>query len=124
MPFNCEAGRVCRWSKAADENVSTSAASRSRFVRRGSVSVRLRQLTAHVGSRLVLAQSFIDHLAQQIVAGPGKIFHLDDQLGPDPMHAAEFERRAEAALRGGGAASGILSVISGCSFRQRGCNSA
>jgi hypothetical protein len=50
-----------------------------------------------LGRRLVLAQALIDHLAQQIVVVPGEILHFGDQLGPHPMHAAENERRAEAA---------------------------
>ena len=78
MPFDCEAGR---WSKAAGENVSTSAAPRSRFFRGGSVSFGSWSVTAHFGCRFVLAQPFIDHLAQQIVAGPGEIFHLNHEFG-------------------------------------------
>jgi hypothetical protein len=40
----------------------------------------MRPRTAHLGSRLVLAQSLIDDLAQQIVACPGEIFDLDDEF--------------------------------------------
>jgi hypothetical protein len=57
----------------------------------------MRHLTTHLGHRLVLAQSLINDLAQQVVVGPGEIFDLGDELGPHPMHAAENERRAEAA---------------------------
>ena len=39
----------------------------------------------HLGRRLVLAQPLIDHLAQQIVFGPGQKLDLGDQLGPYPM---------------------------------------
>src|SRR5689334_5312111 len=61
----------------------------------------VRRRTAHFGRRLVLAQTFIDDLTQQIVIGPGEIFHLGDELGPDPMRAAEHKRRSEtAAARG------------------------
>ena len=84
-------------SKAADENVSISAPPWRRFFRSGRVYVRMRQFAAHVGRRLVLAQTFIDHLAQQIVAGPGEIFHFNHKLRPYPMHAAELERRSESA---------------------------
>jgi len=55
---------VCGWSKVADENVSISAPPRIRFFRGGSVYVRVRQLAAHLGRRLVLAQTLIDYLAQ------------------------------------------------------------
>jgi hypothetical protein len=54
----------------------------------------MRHLTTHLGHRLVLAQSLT---AQQVVVGPGEIFDLGDELGRHPMHAAENERRAEAA---------------------------
>jgi len=84
----------------------------------------MRQFAAHVGRRLVLAQTFIDHLAQQIVAGPGEIFHLNHKLGHYPTHAAEPERRSEAAVGGGGGARGIVSVAGGWCFRNSRCNSA
>ena len=50
-----------------------------------------RCLAAHVSSRLVLAQTLIDHLAQQIVLGPGQKLDLHDELGANPMHAAEHQ---------------------------------
>ena len=46
--------------------------------------------------RLVLAQAFIDDLAQEIVFGPGQELDIDNKLGPDPMHAAENEWRSKA----------------------------
>ena len=49
---------------------------------------RTRHLPAHLGGGLVLAQSFMDHLPQQIVTGQGDILHLHDKFGPHPMHAA------------------------------------
>jgi len=49
---------------------------------------RIRHLAAHLSRGLVLAQTLIDHLAQQIVLGPGEKLHLRDELGPDPMNAA------------------------------------
>ena len=49
----------------------------------------MRHRTAHFGRRLVLAQTLVSHLAQQIVVGPGEIFDFRDKLGPHPMHAAE-----------------------------------
>jgi hypothetical protein len=58
----------------------------------------VRRLPAHLGRRLVLAQTLVNHLAQQIVVGPGEIFHLNDQLGPYPMHAAEDQWGSEAAV--------------------------
>src|SRR4051794_793359 len=58
---------------------------------------RMRHRTLHFGRRLVLAQALIDDLAQQIVIGPGQELYLGHELGPHPMHAAEHERRAEAA---------------------------
>ena len=47
--------------------------------------LRVRYRTANVGSGLVLAQPFIDDLAQQVVLGPGEVFHFRDQFGPDPV---------------------------------------
>lgn len=52
---------------------------------------------AGFGCRLVLAQALIDHLAQKVVVGPGEIFDFGDELGPHPMHAAQDQRRFEAA---------------------------
>ena len=49
----------------------------------------MRHLAAHLGRGLVLPQSFIDHLAQQIVIGPGEKLDLGDELRPYPMDAAE-----------------------------------
>ena len=46
----------------------------------------MRHGTAYLDGRLVLAQPFIDDLAQEIVFGPGQEFDLGDQLGPHPMH--------------------------------------
>jgi hypothetical protein len=34
-------------------------------------------------------QTFIDHLPEQVVAGPGQMFDFHDELGPHAMHAAE-----------------------------------
>jgi hypothetical protein len=79
----------------------------------------MRRLAAHLGRRLVLAEALVNHLAQEIVVGPGEIFDLGNQLGPHPMHAAEDQRRAEAALAGGGTASGISEIDSGCRRRRR-----
>jgi hypothetical protein len=48
----------------------------------------------NLGHRLVLAQTLVDHLPQQVVVGPGEILHFGDQLGPHPMHAhAGVEQR-------------------------------
>src|SRR5271163_4266273 len=55
----------------------------------------MRHRTAHLTRRLVLAQTLVDDLTQQIVVGPGQIFHLGDDLGTHPMHPAEHQRRAE-----------------------------
>ena len=57
----------------------------------------MRHQVPHLRCRLVLAQTLIDDLAQQIVIRPGQKFHLGDELGPHPMHAAQNERRSEAA---------------------------
>src|SRR5207244_4261582 len=57
--------------------------------------LRMRHLAPHLDGRLVLAQTLIDDLAQQVVAGPGEKFHLGDELGPYPMHAAEDKGRTE-----------------------------
>jgi hypothetical protein len=57
----------------------------------------VRRRTANLGRRLVLAQAFIDDLAQQIIFRPGEEFHFGDQLGPYPMHAVQHKRRSEAA---------------------------
>jgi hypothetical protein len=45
----------------------------------------VRRRAADFGRRVVLAQTLIDHLAQQIVVGPSEIFHLGDELGRYPM---------------------------------------
>jgi hypothetical protein len=59
--------------------------------------LRMRHRAADFGRRLVFAQAFINDLPQQIVVGPGEKFDFGDEFGPHPMHAAEDERRAEAA---------------------------
>jgi hypothetical protein len=59
---------------------------------------RIRHVTPHLGRRLVLAQTFVNNLQQQIVVGPGEmIFDFGDQFGPHPMYTAEHQGRAEAA---------------------------
>jgi hypothetical protein len=45
----------------------------------------MRHRTPYLGRRLILSQSLIDHLPQQIVVGPGEIFDLGDELGPHPL---------------------------------------
>jgi len=50
-----------------------------------------RLVAAHVSRWLVVAQADIDHLAQQIVLGPGQKLDLHDELGANPMHAAEHQ---------------------------------
>jgi len=57
----------------------------------------MRHRPAHLGRRLVVMQTLIDHLPQQVAAGPGEILDLGDQLRPNRMHAAEYERRSEPA---------------------------
>jgi len=51
--------------------------------------------TADLARRLVLAEPFVDNLAEQIVLGPGQILDLGDELGPHPMDAGQNQRRAE-----------------------------
>jgi hypothetical protein len=80
-------------------------------------------LPPHLKRGLILARSFIDHLAQRIVLRPGEKLDLDNELGPHPMHAAGHEGQAEAP-RVGGASSGIRVVASGCSRRHRRSSSA
>jgi hypothetical protein len=60
------------------------------------LSVRYR--TADVRGGLVLAQAFVNDLAQQVVLGPREVFHFRDQLGPHPVDAAQDQRRSEAAI--------------------------
>ena len=50
---------------------------------------RVLRRPSHLGRRLILPQTFINDLPQQIVVGPGEVFDLGDELGPDPMHAVE-----------------------------------
>ena len=57
----------------------------------------MRGRAAHLARRLILAQAFVDDLSEQILFRPGQEFHFGDELGPYPMHAAQHERRAEAA---------------------------
>jgi hypothetical protein len=64
---------------------------RGSFVR-GTGYLRMRHVAADVVRRLVLAQAFIDDLAQQIVFGPGQEFHFGDDLGFHPMQAAQNKR--------------------------------
>jgi hypothetical protein len=66
---------------------SDSAALRSGF--------RMRHVTPHVPRRLVLAQPFIDDLAQEIILRPGQELDLGDQLRPHPMDPRQNQRRAE-----------------------------
>ena len=56
----------------------------------------MRRVAAHLGGRLVVAQTLIDDLAQQVVLGPGEKLDLGDELVAHPMDAAEDQRRAEA----------------------------
>src|ERR1700730_9676454 len=55
----------------------------------------MRRRSPDLCGRFVLAQALVDHLAQQIVVGPGQEFDLDDQLGPSPMDAAQDQGRSE-----------------------------
>ena len=72
--------------QAADER---GALRRAEMARENSSSwLRVRYRTADVRRRLVLAQAFVDDLAQQIVLGPGQEFYFRDQFGPHPMDAA------------------------------------
>jgi hypothetical protein len=48
-------------------------------------------VAVHLSRGLVVAQTLIDHLAQQIVLGPGQKLDLRDELGTDPMQAAQDE---------------------------------
>ena len=57
----------------------------------------MRHVAADLARLLVVAQAFIDDLAQQIVFRPGQEFHFGDELGPHPMHAAQNKRRSETA---------------------------
>jgi len=34
----------------------------------------------------------IDHLTKQVVFRSSRVFDLDHELGPDPMHTAQHER--------------------------------
>ena len=62
---------------------------------------RARSRTLDVASRFVFAQSLIDHLAQQIVFGPGQKLDLGDEFRPHPMDAAENQRRSETVVTRG-----------------------
>jgi hypothetical protein len=57
----------------------------------------MRHRPADLGRGLVLAQSFVHNLAQQVLIGPSEKLDLGDEFGPDPMDAPEHQRRAEAA---------------------------
>ena len=50
--------------------------------------LRTRHLATDLSGGLVLAQALIDHLAQQIVFGPGEKLDVGDKLRAHPMHAA------------------------------------
>jgi hypothetical protein len=84
----------------------------------------MRDLLLRLPRRVVLAQPLIDDLAPRVVLGPGDEFDLGDKLGPDPMHAAQHQRRAEAGAARGGASSGIEHMASGCSRRHSRSSSA
>jgi hypothetical protein len=60
--------------------------------------VRRRRLStdaANLARRLVLAQPFVDDMAQQPVGRPGQVGDFGYQLRPHPMRARKHERRAE-----------------------------
>ena len=62
---------------------------RAGMVREGSsFRLRVRYGAADVLRRLVLAQPFIDDLAQKIVLGPGEVFHFRHQFRPHPVDPA------------------------------------
>jgi hypothetical protein len=56
----------------------------------------MRHVTGDLRRWLVLAQLFIDDLAQEIVFRPAEEFDLGDNFGSHLMDAAEHQRRAEA----------------------------
>jgi hypothetical protein len=49
---------------------------------------RVRHRAADIRRRLVLPQTFIDDLAQQVVLRPGQVFDFGNEFGPHPMHPA------------------------------------
>src|SRR5215467_6578728 len=67
----------------------------------------MRNRTAHIARRLVLAKPLIDDLPQQIV-GPGQKLHLGDELGAHPVHAASTSGEPKRLPRGGGFVFGLL----------------
>jgi hypothetical protein len=70
-----------------------------------------------LGRSLVLAQTFIDHLTQQVIVTPGQVFDLDDKLRSHPMDAVQDERFAESAFARWGTSSGISDMARG--WRRR-----
>jgi len=97
MPVSKMPTRSCRISAEAWHQLQIEILTKCPGYKSQSRLLPVRHVTAHLGRRLVLAQSLTDDLPQQIVIGPSEELHVGDQLGPDPMHAAENQRRAEAA---------------------------
>jgi len=52
------------------------------------IDFRLRRLTPHLRSRLVLSQTKIDDLPQQIIVGPGQEFDFGNKLRLHPVDTA------------------------------------
>ena len=87
-------------------------------------SLRTRHLAAHLGRRLIFAQSFMDHLPQQIVTGQVRYFTYATSSGRTQCTRLSTSGDPKRLPRGGGTSSGILSVASGCSLRHSLCSSA
>jgi hypothetical protein len=77
----------------------------------------VRHRTAHLGRWLVFAQTLVNHLAQQIVVGPGE-FTSATSSGLTQWTRLRTSADPKRLVRGGGTSSGVLSVASGCSRRR------
>ena len=76
--------------------------------------LRVRRRTADVGRRLVLAQTFIDHLAQRVAAGPGQVPTSRPVRGRSGRMVVS-RRRAERRLRSLGRVGRQLTTRTSCS---------
>jgi hypothetical protein len=83
--------------RASEDAPRTKAQSELDILRIVGVRSRLssRCRSANLGRRLVLTQTPVNDLPQQVVVvGPGEVLDLSDKFGPHPMHAAKHQHRS------------------------------
>jgi hypothetical protein len=78
----------------------------------------MRHQAPHLRCRLVLAQTLIDDLAQQIVIRPGQKLASATSSGRTQCTRLKTSGDPKRLVRGGSTSSDIQSVASGCGFRH------